>query len=254
MPEFTMFDRRVFNLFVKPDSGEVIETRVLNCYEKRPDACYGYAKGTVNGYFDNFEKFCVCLRQLMKVADEKKNINIYITLQVINPNLIGRANNRLMATNNATTDKDVVAYGWLAVDLDPIRISGIPSSDEELEYARQLSDKISNNLARTIFPQPVKAMSGNGYHLLYPLSSLINDLSAQNKEVQNQVKQLLETLSSEFSNEYVKVDTTLFNPSRIIKLYGTTSYKGDAVEKGAHRIARPHRKSFIYYLGDNNVE
>ena len=251
MDKFTMFDRQVFDLFVKPDSGEVVEIRALNCFGKGYGVWNGFAKRIVSGYFDDFEKFSSSVRILKNKADELKNINIFMTLQVINPDLIARANNRLIAVNTTTSDKDVVAYRWLPIDLDPIRLSGIPSSDDELEKARQLADSICNRLASK-FPPPIKAMSGNGYHLLYPLRELIKDISAQNTDTQGQVKKLLEELSASFSNEHVKVDTTLYNPSRIIKLYGTVSYKGDSVEPGLKRPGRPHRESYIYCIGDKN--
>ncbi len=36
-------------------------------------------------------------------------------------------------------------------------------------------------------------------------------------------------LSKEFNTDKVTIDTTVFNPARIWKLYGTTARKGDAV-------------------------
>jgi hypothetical protein len=249
MKKLTMLDKDVFERFVHP--GEVIEIRALGCFEKRPELWSGYAKGIVSGYFDNHNFFCASLKGLINLAaaDPQNRIHIYMTLQVINPHLLARANNRLIATSKTTADKDVIKYRWLPIDLDPVRPSGISSSDEELEKARQLSEFISIHLSSR-FSSPIKAMSGNGYHLLYPLRDLIEDLSAQNKQTQNQVKEILEALSSQFSNEYVQVDTTLFNPSRIIKLYGTTACKGDPVSAGPNQQRRPHRQSYIYCLGE----
>jgi hypothetical protein len=248
MEKLTMLDQQVFNTFVKP--GEIIEIRALNCRGNGESVWNGFARGTVSGYFDEYDKFCSSLRSLMAVADRHKNINIYMTLQVIDPNLLGRAYNKLIAAQTATSDKDVLFYRWLPIDLDPCRKSGISSSDEELEKARQVFEIIISHFHQS-FPSPIKAMSGNGYHLLYPLSGLVSSLSAQSKENQATIKKILESLSSQFSTEDVKVDTTLYNPSRIIKLYGTTSYKGDSVPPGPYRIARPHRQSFISCLGDN---
>lgn len=246
---YTLMNSRVFGCFVKPNTGEIIEIRVLGCYGAQSGIWDGYGKGAVSGYFDDHDKCCACSKKLMELAKQKGQINIYMTLQPINPSLIGRACNRLVAGISATADKDVVAYRWLPVDLDPVRVSGISSSDEELERARALSDRISADLSGK-WAAPIKAMSGNGYHLLYPL----DDLAAQDPKNQKFVKDLLEKLSARYSNEYVKVDTSLYNPARIIKLYGTVARKGDPVPKGPNRVQRPHRRSYIYCLGDESRE
>jgi hypothetical protein len=245
MKQRDMSEKEVFNRFIKPNTGEICEIRALGC-SRTSRYWDGYAKGTVHGYFDSHQQFCECLANLNKAADHHSGINIYMNLQVINPSLINRACNRLVAAKAATTDKDVIAYRWLPVDLDPVRVAEISSSDEELDRARQLSEKISSALAGK-WPSPIKAVSGNGYHLLYPLS----DLPAQDKKNQQYVKGILEQLSAKFSNDYVKVDTALYNPARIIKLYGTKACKGDSVPPGPNRVGRPHRKSFIYCLGDS---
>lgn len=246
---YTMKNRRVFDRFVKPGTGEIIEIRVLGCFNTKPGIWDGYAKGVVHGYFDDHGKFCEAVKKLEELAKQKGQVNIYISLQVIEPSLIGRACNRLVTAQASTTDKDVIAYRWLPVDLDPVRVSGISSSDEELEKAKALSDRISSDLSGK-WDAPIKAMSGNGYHLLFPLE----DLPAQDPENQKFVKDLLNKLSARYSNEHVKVDTTLYNPARIIKLYGTVARKGDPVPPGPNRVRRPHRHSFIYCLGDASCE
>ena len=43
----------------------------------------------------------------------------------------------------------------------------------------------------------------------------------------------------------MNIDTTVFNPARIWKLYGTTARKGDPVPAGPSREARPHRMAYI---------
>ena len=45
-------------------------------------------------------------------------------------------------THPSTDDTDVIGYSWLFVDLDPKRKSGISSSDEELNKAFRLAQKI----------------------------------------------------------------------------------------------------------------
>ena len=95
------------------------------------------------------------------------------------------------------------------------------------------------------FPRPVKAVSGNGGHLLFRLP----DMPA-NDETRNFVKGTLEGLARRFNNDRVKIDTSVHNPARIWKLYGTTARKGDEVPAGLNREARPFRMAYIDDLGD----
>ena len=87
---------------------------------------------------------------------------------------------------------------------------------------------------------PIRAISGNGGHLLYPL---IPERPAA--KYAPAIKAILEQISEEFSTPAVNIDTKVFNPARIWKLYGTTAKKGDALPAGPNREARPHRMTGI---------
>jgi hypothetical protein len=60
-------------------------------------------------------------------------------------------------------------------------------------------------------------------------------------------------LASVFNTDRVKVDTSVHNPARIWKLYGTTARKGDEVPKGLNRERRPFRSAYIDRLGDLEI-
>jgi len=241
----SMLDKEVFDHYVKPDSGEIIEVRILNCYGYSK-AYQGFAKGSVSGYYENYDLFRHDVNLLIAQDEKDQNLQIYNTLQVIDPCLLAYSFNRLTPGAKATSDKDVLYYRWFPIDLDPVRKSGISSSDEELERARIKAMEISEYLSHKGWPAPIRAMSGNGWHLLYPL----DDYPAQNSEVQKGIKSSLEKLSAKFSNEHVNLDTTMYNPARLIKLYGTMARKGTHVTSGPYRVGRPHRKSYIDSLGD----
>jgi hypothetical protein len=247
---YSMLDKEVFDRFVKPNSGEIIEVRLLKCFGNS-SAWDGFAKGVVSGYYDDFNKFSRDIGRLFKIDEKTQNLQIYFTLQVIDPNLIGRAFNELLAADKTTSDKDVLYYRWLPIDLDPVRVSGISSSDIELENAQRLSEEIRDQLSKEGWPEPMWAMSGNGYHLLYRL----DDLPAQDPNIQRHIKSRLVSLSARFSNEHVHLDTTLFNPARIIKLYGSTAHKGTPVPPGERRVRRPHRNriSIVWVRRINSV-
>ena len=238
--KWTMFDRRVWDLFINP--GEVVEVRILGVKGKHEIFGGDYTKGPISGYFDDFERFS----KAVKEADRIPHGGIFFTLQVIDPRLIGRAFNRLKPSDTATGDTDVLAYRWLPVDLDPVRPSGISASEKELKAALELREIVSDwMIAEMAFPRPVKAVSGNGGHLLFRLP----DMPA-NKETRDFVKGTLEGLAQRFNNDQVKVDTGVDNPARIWKLYGTTARKGDEVPAGLNREARPFRMAYIDDLGD----
>lgn len=225
-PHRTLFDPQVFTIFVHP--GEIVEVRSIN------------GKSVTAGYFDNHEAFCKAVRAIDRMGG-----NVYFTLQVIDPRLIARANNRTKPGIATTSDKDVLFYRWLPVDTDPVRPSGISSSDPELEEARLIMEEVVVWLqAEMGFSRPIAAMSGNGCHALYRLPDLAN--TPQNRDF---IKGILETLDERFSTSRVSIDTTVFNPARIWKLYGTTARKGDELPATEYREARPHRESFIESLG-----
>ena len=108
--------RRVYDLFFSP--GEVAEIRAIGCSGKNA-AWEGFCRGVpgvIAGYFDNaedFEKAAVGL-------DKARPAGVYFTLNPVNPSLLARAVNRLIASpKSTTTDKDTKVLRWLPVDLDP---------------------------------------------------------------------------------------------------------------------------------------
>ena len=92
---------------------------------------------------------------------------------------------------------------------------------------------------------PIKAVSGNGGHLLFRLPDM--PVSDKTKLF---IKNTLTGISSRFGNGTIVIDTTVHNPARIWKLYGTTARKGDEVPAGPKRESRPHRMSYIDDLGE----
>jgi len=56
---------------------------------------------------------------------------------------------------------------------------------------------------------------------------------------------VLALLANRFDDELVKIDRSIHNPARIIKLYGTRAAKGDNTSE------RPHRLSKILYVPDS---
>ena len=59
---------------------------------------------------------------------------------------------------------------------------------------------------------------------------------------QDVIKNILNALAQKFDDDAVGIDKTVFNASRIVKLYGTLACKGQ------NTLERPHRMSRIIYV------
>ena len=183
MGRLTMFDEVVWKQFVQP--GEVTEVRIPKV-SGNSSAWDGYAKGTVTGYFDDHSAFC----RAVKMADKAKHHGIYFTLQVVDPRLIGRAFNRLKATDRATSDANVIAYRWLPIDTDPKRPSGISASDDELKKALKVRDEIAEWVTSEMgLKEPIRAMSGPSstyFTVTCAYSPACYDLAANDKAIKRE--------------------------------------------------------------------
>jgi hypothetical protein len=159
---------------------------------------------------------------------------VYFTPNPLTPELLARRCNRVGVAESSELagDSHVLARRWLLIDADPVRVSGISSTDAEkalaLETVRAVRDYLRDDAG---WPAPVLADSGNGYHLMYPVGLPADDGGL--------VQRLLEGLAKRFDSEGVTVDRKVFNAARIWKLYGTLSRKGDSTGE------RPHRRTAV---------
>jgi hypothetical protein len=158
--------------------------------------------------------------------------NIYFSLQVVDPDLLARSAYCFSQTS-ATSDNDILAYHLFAIDIDPVRKSGISSSDVEKQAVYEIVVVIKKWLSE----QGIEALladSGNGYHLLVPT---IPYKGEHVNEAAENIHVLLQLLDRKFSTDKATVDTTVYNPSRIFKLYGTKAIKGSDLPSRPHRWA-----------------
>jgi len=234
----TLLNEKIFSVFVSP--GEVIEVRIFDAFGKSQH-WDGYARGIISGYFDNFADFQKALKPLIKTK-----LVFYFTLQVIDPRIVGRAFNRLKVLKASTSDNNVIAYKWIPLDFDPVRPSGISSTDTELAKALALRDRVHEYLIDTTeYQDIISAVSGNGGHLLIRLPEYLPVNDDSKAFVQNFINNIYEN----FSTRQVDVDLTVFNPARIWKLYGTIARKGDEIPANKYREAQKHRLAFIDSMG-----
>ena len=212
--------------------GELFEVRAID------------GRWNASGYFTSAD---VLIEQL-KYAKLKPKANIYITLGGIKADCYARAQHDRFIENvtPTTTDSDIEGYNWLMVDLDPVRTSGVSSSDAELEAAKKKANDIYLYMQQQGWSEPVIAVSGNGVHLLYKVQ-IVNE-----PETVNLFRDALQALNAMFADSKTDVDVKTFNPARICKLYGTEA------KKGANIPDRPHRMSYIQSVPDkvenNDIE
>jgi len=215
---------RALSLLFGP--GQVVEVRAIT------------EEGMASGYFDDPAALVAAVGPL----DATGTAGTYVTLNEVDPALLSRRANRVkmrLSKKDATTaDTDIVRRRWFPVDIDPVRPSGVSSTDQEHQAALTRAREIAAYLAERGWPDPVLADSGNGAHLLYRID-MPND-----EESRGLVKRALEALDVMFSDRVCTVDTANYNAARIWKLYGTTSRKGDNTRD------RPHRNGMVLQAPD----
>ena len=188
-----------------------------------------------------FRDTAVAANWIQRIDNRKIYAGIYTTINPINPDLYYRRIDRIdkvFGDMDLTRNNDIISRRWLIVDLDPARPSGISASVEEKQIAFDLAPGITEYLISLGFPQPIIADSGNGAHLLYRIDLPVDS---------DIVCAVLNALSNRFSSERCKIDVSVANPGRIMKVYGTMSRKGDDSEM------RPHRRSCILSTPDNII-
>ena len=141
---------------------------------------------------------------------------------------------RLAPTKTAVRDEDVLAYSLTVVDIDPVRaVSGTSATDLEKARARDVAMAIAERCVASGIPF-WPADSGNGYHLLFPLKPVTGEGISHEARL---IQALLRALSTKFSTPGAEVDLSTFNPSRVLKLYGTRAVKGSPTADRPHRLS-----------------
>ena len=164
-----------------------------------------------SGFFDNEEA-------IHKVVEGlgSGEFNFYVTLNKFDVSRFEITNRlRIARAGFSVGDKDVTRIMFLYFDFDPVREPGRQSDDAALSRAIARAKAVREHLAGLGWPEPVLCMSGSGAHLLYRCD-LPND-----NDTKMVLEMLYKSLESRFSDDDVKFDVSVRNPSRITKLYGT---------------------------------
>jgi hypothetical protein len=151
--------------------------------------------------------------------------NIYTVMNPIKESFQGKS----------AEDVDISHRELLLIDIDRAEKLVAPATDTEIEAARQVADAIAAFMEERGWSDPMRVMSGNGHHLYYMVADMPN-----NDESKHLIQTTLLNLAHRFDNDKVKIDTVVFNASRITKVLGTIARKGLASEERPYRMAVLH--------------
>lgn len=211
--------RKWWQVFV--GDGSFTEVRILGRFQ-------------YSGYFNSIDNLIAAIEPYTAMDDEQ----LYFVLNEIDDACYGRLQSgKIVKSPKITTnDNDIISRRWVMIDFDPIRKTGVNSTNEEFELAHKKAQQVYSFLKKQGFSEPVICKSGNGWHLQYKVEFPNDD------DTTEIIKLFFEYLGSQFTDLNVDIDQKVFNKARLCKLYGTMA------KKGANLQDRPWRMSEIVYV------
>lgn len=165
---------------------------------------------------------------LMKeIAPYTQDMNVYWVMNGIQPECYGREQKDkiILKPKNTTNDKEIAARDWVLIDVDCNRVAGVNASNKEAQYAYAKSEQVENFLLSQGFNRPIKVFSGSGIHLYLKCALACNEAN------DNLIRDFLLALGMLFDDANCKIDSVVFNRSRISRLPGTWNRKGSKSSK-----------------------
>ena len=191
------------NLELLFEYGQTFEVRAIN------------GRKICAGFFRDCE---TAAREIVKLDVSGAWVGIYVTINEVDPELY---NNRPDVMGPAygvklTGDADIINRKWLVIDVDPERKANTSATEAEKKLAMDIGGAVRNHLRGMGFPEPIIADSGNGMHVLYRI-----DEPAKTDLIRKVLVNLAKKFNSTSDGIKCKIDTSVSNAARIIKLYGT---------------------------------
>lgn len=176
---------------------------------------------TASGYFSNPDT----LIQAIKPFSE--DYNAYWVMNPIKPECYGREQKDkiVLKPKNTTSDKEILGRDWVLIDVDCNRVAGVNATSKEAQYAYAKAEQVENFLLAQGFNRPVKVFSGSGIHLYLRCALACNE---KNDAL---IRDFLLALGMLFDDANCKIDSVVFNNSRISRLPGTWNRKGSKSSK-----------------------
>lgn len=214
---------------IYPQNDRLIELRAFSATRK------DYASV---GFFTSIEE---CLKSLKNIP---KGQNICVGLNPRPIELLHKFEpNRLIPKSLAAKDSDIQMIEKVFVDIDTRKIlKDCSATDAEIEVSKKAKQICLDYLKSLGVTKYIDGFSGNGHHILFDIEPT-SDPIYWDKE-KSPTRKLLTKLN-ELCSEFADIDTTVYNPSRIIKLYGTPAIKGRSTLERPHRLSNFQWKEII---------
>ena len=233
------------NIFNESEIRREIRNKVPGIYELRIIMTDFY-NTKLSAYFDRDDPDTVIDQMLHWRYPENCCINWYLTSNPVKNYCVAREQfNDLRKTRVMTQDDDIEKLSWLALDIDAEHPAGTSATDKEKEAAHEQALQLYRFMDEIGFQWPEIVDSGNGYHLKYGI-----DLPNDNKN-----RDFIGSVFDMLHKRFPAIDTSVKNPSRILKLPGTLAMKGRnfteeqaaelTAKKGRLFEARPYRPAYI---------
>ena len=154
----------------------------------------------------------------------RRGFNIYTPMNPIRSDFNGPG---------CVKDSDIAFRDLLLIDIDRLGDTSQPANQVELDEAEALATVVEQALSDEGWGQPIKMMSGNGFHLYFVLDDVPNE-----EESTELIRDTLHNLAEQFNTGTMGIDTTVSNASRITKMAGTIMTKGIETADRPYRMAR----------------
>lgn len=176
------------------------ELRAINNFEKDK------SKKTRNFHFDTAER----LIELCKQYNGKHNLYLGV-------------NER---RNGGTHQKEVISVGTIPFDIDCV---AKPASQEDLEKAKVIAEKIIADMVAQGFLRPTFILSGNGYQLFFLIPPI--DIDDENRDkVEAKIEMFGKEIIQRYSTDKVRLDN-IYDLPRIMRIPGTWNLKSRTKSK-----------------------
>ena len=212
--------------------GSTFEVRLKGIKENKSELWdHQWTSGPVSGYFNDIT---IATNAIIRAEQEVQPDLIMMSINSVPDDYLARANNRFRTDCPALRDTDITHVDTILLDFDPLRkVPGVSATEKEKSKAQEAAMKFAHDAVAEGLPEPLISDSGNGYHVALKIPNI--DV----KEAKEIVKVFTEFAADNYSNEFVKVDTTVTSPAHQVRVIGTMNCKGENMPD------RPHRRSKI---------
>ena len=216
--------------------GSTFEIRLKGVKKNKSDLWDNqWTSGNVSGYFNDIE---AAADIIIQAEQEVQPELIMTSINNCPADYLARAKNRFRVECPALTNSDIQYIDTVLIDFDPKRPKGMMATNAEKAKAFDKVQEFVEHATAGGLPTPIINDSGNGYHVSFKIPEI--DVS----EGEELVRDFTEYVAVHYSDENVKVDTSVTAPAHQVRVIGTLNRKGEDMPE------RPHRRSSIVALPD----